>query len=47
MSLFINKKPISRELLISVNNIGVITEDTSNCFDILGYTNLEMQWSLL
>jgi PAS domain-containing protein len=43
MSLLINNKPISRELLIVVNNIGIITEATSNCFDILGYTNLEMQ----
>ena len=43
MSLFINKKPISRELLIVVNTIGIITETTSNCFDILGYNNSEMQ----
>lgn len=43
MSLFNNKKPISRELLIVVNNLGLITEATSNCFDILGYTSLEMQ----
>lgn len=43
MSTFINEKPISRELLIVVNNIGIITEATSNCFDILGYTNLEIQ----
>jgi len=43
MSLFINKEPISRELLIVVNNIGIITKATSNCFDILGYTNIEMQ----
>lgn len=43
MSTFINEKPLSRELLININNIGEITEITPNCFDILGYTNLEMQ----
>lgn len=43
MSIFIDNKPISRELIIVVNNIGIITEVTSNCLDILGYTNLEMQ----
>ncbi|MTK11979.1 MAG: diguanylate cyclase [Clostridiaceae bacterium] len=42
MDIFINKKAISRELLIEVNNYGIITEITSNCFDILGYTNSEM-----
>lgn len=43
MNVFINKKPISRELLIIVNNLGIITEVTSNCFELLGYSNLEMQ----
>lgn len=43
MNKFINKKPILRELLILVNNLGIITEATTNCFDLLGYTNLEMQ----
>lgn len=43
MNASINTAHISRELLIVVNNIGTITEVTSNCFDILGYTNSEMQ----
>jgi len=43
MNIFINKKPISRELIIMVNNLGIITEATSNCFDLLGYSNSEMQ----
>lgn len=42
MSIFINKKTISRELLIQINNFGIITEATPNCLDILGYTHLEM-----
>lgn len=42
MSIFINKKAISRELLIEINNYGIITEITSNCFHILGYTEKEM-----
>ena len=43
MNMFINKKSISRELLIIVNNLGIITEATSNCFELLGYSNSEMQ----
>lgn len=43
MNLLINNKPISRELLININKLGIITQITPNCFDILGYTNLEMQ----
>ncbi len=43
MSTVINNKPISRELLIVINNLGIITESTSNCFNLLGYTNSEMQ----
>lgn len=43
MNIFNNKKTISRELLIQINNLGIITEITPNCFDILGYTNSEMQ----
>lgn len=43
MNTIINNKPISRELLIVINNLGIITESTSNCFDLLGYTNSEMQ----
>jgi diguanylate cyclase (GGDEF)-like protein/PAS domain S-box-containing protein len=43
MNLFTHKKSIPRELLIEVNNSGVITQITSNCFDMLGYTNSEMR----
>lgn len=44
MNSFINfnKKFISRELQIEVHSDGLITQITSNCNDILGYTEHEM-----
>lgn len=42
MNLLVNNKPMSRELLININNLGIITEITPNCFDMLGYKSLEM-----
>ena len=41
MSLMVNNI-VSRELQIEVNNSGIITQTTSNCYDILGYTDVEI-----
>ena len=38
----VNKKFISRELQIEINNFEIITQITSNCYDILGYTDNEI-----
>lgn len=38
----VNKKFVSRELQIEINNFGIITQITSNCYDILGYIDDEM-----
>lgn len=37
-----NNKITSRELEIVITNHGIITDITTNCYDILGYTNDEM-----
>jgi len=42
MSLIFNKKIVSRKLQIEVNNSGIITQITSNCYNILGYTASEI-----
>lgn len=42
MNRFVNEKAISRELLIEINNFGIITEITPNCFNMLGYADTEM-----
>lgn len=42
VSLLANKMVASRELQIEVDNSGLITQITSNCYDILGYTDIEI-----
>ncbi|MBU3111665.1 diguanylate cyclase domain-containing protein [Clostridium lacusfryxellense] len=42
MSLIPNRTIFSRELQIVIDSCGMITEITSNCYDILGYTDVEM-----
>ncbi|MGV8981787.1 sensor domain-containing diguanylate cyclase [Clostridium sp.] len=42
MSLLVNKRIVSRELQVEVNNSGTITQVTSNCYDILGYADAEI-----
>lgn len=42
MSILVNKRIVSRELQVEVNNSGIITKITSNCYDILGYTDVEI-----
>ncbi len=42
MSLIPNRTIVSRELQIEINNSGIITQITSNCYYILGYTTVEM-----
>lgn len=42
MSLLVNNEIVSRELQIEINNFGIITKITSNCYEILGYTDVEM-----
>lgn len=44
MDLFVdvNRNFVSRELQIEVNKHGIITQVTSNCYNILGYTDDEM-----
>jgi len=42
MSVIANNKIVSRELQIELNNSGIITQITSNCYDILGYTATQM-----
>lgn len=38
----VNKIFVSRELQVEVNKDGIITQVTTNCYDILGYTDDEM-----
>ncbi|MBU3111664.1 sensor domain-containing diguanylate cyclase [Clostridium lacusfryxellense] len=42
MSIISKINVVSRELQIVINSSGIITEITSNCYDILGYTDVEM-----
>ncbi|MBU3142712.1 PAS domain-containing protein [Clostridium sp. CF012] len=42
MSLLGNTRIVSRELQVEVNTSGIITQITSNCYDILGYTDVEI-----
>ena len=42
MNLIAKRKIVSRELQLEINNSGIITQITSNCYDILGYTDVEM-----
>lgn len=39
---YFNNKITSRELQIAITNHGIITDITTNCYDILGYTNDEL-----
>ncbi len=42
MSIISKRNVVSRELQIEIDSCGIITEITSNCYDILGYTDVEM-----
>lgn len=42
MNLLVNNVIVSMELQIEVNNSGIITQISSNCYEILGYTDVEI-----